>query len=65
MAVARYVFAVSFGLAVQAAGGATAAELGRRRCDVAMSGWPARPDGEGDGHAWVSPPSTTSPAPLT
>ncbi len=63
-AVARYMFAVSFGLAVQAAGGATAAEL-HEAVDVAMSGWPAPPDGEGDGHAWVSPPSTTRSAPVT
>lgn len=41
-AVARYVFAVSFGLAVQASGGATAAEL-HEAVDVAMSGWPAPP----------------------
>jgi hypothetical protein len=43
-AVARYVFAVSFGLAEQAAGGATAAEL-HEAVDVAMSGWPAPPGG--------------------
>jgi AcrR family transcriptional regulator len=42
-AVARYLFAVSFGLAVQAAGGATAAEL-REVVDVVMSAWPAAPD---------------------
>jgi AcrR family transcriptional regulator len=63
-AVARYVFAVSFGLAVQAAGGATAAEL-HEAVDVAMSGWPAPLDGEGDGHARGIPPSTTSSAPAT
>jgi hypothetical protein len=49
-AVARYVFAVSFGLAVQAAGGAAAAEL-HEAVDVALSGWPAPPDG--DGHTCV------------
>lgn len=37
---ARYLFAVSFGLAVQAAGGATAAEL-HEVVDLVMSGWPA------------------------
>lgn len=41
-AVARYVFAVSFGLAVQAAGGATAAEL-HEAVDVALSAWPGPP----------------------
>jgi AcrR family transcriptional regulator len=46
-AVARYLFAVSFGLAVQAAGGATAAEL-HEAIDVVMSRWPARPDGDND-----------------
>jgi AcrR family transcriptional regulator len=63
-AVARYVYAVMFGLTVQAAGGATAAEL-HEALDVALSGWPAPPGGEGDGHAWVSPPSTTSSVPVT
>jgi AcrR family transcriptional regulator len=42
-ALARYLFAVSFGLAVQAAGGATAAEL-HEVVDVVMSTWPAPPD---------------------
>lgn len=39
-AVARYLFAVSFGVAVQAAGGAAAAEL-HEVVDVVMSRWPA------------------------
>lgn len=39
---ARYLFAISFGLAVQAAGGATAAEL-HQVIDVVMSSWPAPP----------------------
>jgi hypothetical protein len=43
-AVARYLFAVSFGLAVQAAGGASAAEL-HEVVDLLLSGWPAPPDG--------------------
>lgn len=46
-AVARYLFAVSFGLAVQAAGGATAAEL-QEVVDVVMSRWPAPPDADND-----------------
>ena len=37
---ARYLFALSFGLAVQAAGGATAAEL-HAVADLVMSEWPA------------------------
>jgi hypothetical protein len=41
-AVARYLFVVSFGLAVQAAGGATAAEL-HEVIGVVMSSWPAPP----------------------
>lgn len=49
-AVARYLFAVSFGLAVQAAGGATAAEL-YEVVDVVMSSWPAPPGGGSGGPA--------------
>ncbi|HYB87906.1 MAG TPA: TetR/AcrR family transcriptional regulator [Streptosporangiaceae bacterium] len=45
-AVARYVFAVSFGLAVQAAGGATAAEL-HEAVDVVMSSWPGPAGADG------------------
>ena len=45
-AVARYLFAVSFGLAVQAAGGATAAQL-HEVIDMAMSSWPGPPAEEG------------------
>jgi hypothetical protein len=41
-AVARYLFAVSFGLAVLAAGGALAAEL-HEVVDLVLSGWPAPP----------------------
>ncbi|MEU3984525.1 TetR/AcrR family transcriptional regulator [Streptomyces sp. NPDC026672] len=41
-AVARHLFTVSFGLAVQAAGGASAAEL-HEVVDVVMSGWPRPP----------------------
>ena len=49
-AVARYLFAVSFGLAVQAAGGATAAEL-NEVVDMVMSCWPAPPDSARDNPA--------------
>ena len=38
-ALARYVFALSFGLAVQAAGGTPAAEL-HEVADLALSQWP-------------------------
>jgi len=49
-ALARYLFAVSFGLAVQAAGGASAAEL-HEVVDLVMSGWPAPPGGGSPGPA--------------
>ncbi len=39
-ALARYLFALSFGFAVQAAGGATAREL-HEAADAALSQWPA------------------------
>lgn len=53
---ARYLFAVSFGLAVQAAGGATAAEL-HEVIDVVMGSWPAPPGESG------SSPAEPGPAP--
>jgi AcrR family transcriptional regulator len=54
-AVARSLFAVSYGLAVQAAGGATSAEL-HEVVDVVMSSWPVPPaEDHGKSASRISP----------
>ena len=46
-ALARYVQAIHMGMSVQAASGATRAEL-MAVVDIALAGWPFRPTGEGE-----------------